>query len=363
MNIAVETQKKHQVSHITVLDGLRGVAALMIIIFHYDFQQLGAIWEKLTTFGQTGVDLFFVLSGFLITRILLSTRDNQHYFKNFYMRRALRIFPLYYGFLVLTYFVLPFLEGSSPPPFTQQIWYWLYLQNIPTAFNIAQASGPGHFWSLAVEEHFYLLWPIAIYCLSNRKILVVSTLMIIGSFLMRLVLLSYDISVFSFTLCRMDALVLGALLALLELQKEGLHRYRRFFLTSSLISIALLSVVYLQVSGQGLDYIQAIKFPIIALFYTAAIGYLVGEQHSNLTHILNLRFLRFSGSISYGLYVFHPLCFHWAESIPTDSFWSRFVGSLALSYIVAYLSYRIYEKPFLRFKKYFTHSSCSSEST
>jgi peptidoglycan/LPS O-acetylase OafA/YrhL len=362
MNIAVTAKKTHQIGHIAVLDGLRGVAALMIIIFHYDFQQLGGLWEKLTTFGQTGVDLFFVLSGFLITRILLATRNQQHYFKNFYIRRALRIFPLYYGFLILTYFILPFLKGSSPPPFAQQIWYWLYLQNIPTFFNV-QVFGPGHFWSLAVEEHFYLLWPVVIYCLSNRKILIVSTLMIIGAFLTRLVLLNFDISVFYFTLCRMDALVFGALLALLELQEGGLSRYRRLFLTLSLILMALLVVFHLQVGGQGLDYVQAIKFFLIALFYTAAIGYLVVEQHRGLSQILNLRFLRFSGMISYGLYVFHPLCFHWAESIPTDSFWIRFIGSLVLSYMVAYLSYRIYEKPLLRFKKYFSYSSCSPEST
>jgi peptidoglycan/LPS O-acetylase OafA/YrhL len=160
--------------HLRELDGIRAIAALMVMFFHF-FQNIQTddsfllTVKKLSIFGQTGVSLFFVLSGFLITRILINTKNSESYFLNFYVRRSLRIFPLYFFFLLLYYFVLPWLEQKPIASFDRQIYFWTYLQNLAVTFEW-DFAGPGHFWSLAVEEHFYLFWPFLIYFLTQRGI-------------------------------------------------------------------------------------------------------------------------------------------------------------------------------------------------
>lgn len=140
-------------NRIRPLDGLRGVAAGMVIVFHLwqagftdSFGLTGAA-SRIFAFGQTGVDLFFVLSGFLITRILLATKSAEGYFGTFYTRRILRIFPLYYLGLLIYYFALPVVLNKPFVPASQQWWFWLYLQNIPMTFKTIAADGPNHFGS------------------------------------------------------------------------------------------------------------------------------------------------------------------------------------------------------------------------
>ena len=124
---------------------------------------------KIAIFGQTGVTLFFVLSGFLITRILLSTKNQDNYFSAFYARRALRIFPLYYLFLAIYFFINPFIHGEQIIPASKQWYYWVYLQNFALTFNW-DSAGPMHYWSLGVEEHFYLFWPVLVYFVDTKHI-------------------------------------------------------------------------------------------------------------------------------------------------------------------------------------------------
>jgi peptidoglycan/LPS O-acetylase OafA/YrhL len=136
------------------LDGIRAAAAIMVMGFHFvGHHGESAHLVRASVIGQTGVDLFFVLSGFLITRILLSTKESPHFFRSFYARRTLRIFPLYFAYLAIYFFLLPPLLGDPIPPFATQMWSWFYLENVPQTFNL-HSSGPGHFWSLAVEEQF-----------------------------------------------------------------------------------------------------------------------------------------------------------------------------------------------------------------
>jgi peptidoglycan/LPS O-acetylase OafA/YrhL len=149
------------------LDGLRGIAALMVVIFHFysypgGFYSEPSIFKKITEIGQHGVSLFFVLSGFVITRILIHTKNDGEFFSNFFTRRILRIAPLYYAFLIVWFFVLPILLNIPQAEFSDQLPFYLYLQNIYSTFRMPIA-GPPHFWSLAVEEHFYLIWPVVVY--------------------------------------------------------------------------------------------------------------------------------------------------------------------------------------------------------
>ena len=163
------------------LDGLRGIAILAVIAEHtlrlfHPTSVLSRLWAAFQESSWAGVDLFFVLSGFLITGILLDSRHDKRYFLNFYARRTLRIFPLYYAVLVIAILIVPAVMGFSKLPelysrlVANQLWLWTYLQ------NFAQASGPhalpgfGHFWSLAVEEQFYWVWPLAVFLLPRRHL-------------------------------------------------------------------------------------------------------------------------------------------------------------------------------------------------
>ncbi len=341
-------------THIYALDGLRGIAVLMVMIFHFHWQPLSPFIQKIAIFGQTGVDLFFVLSGFLITRILLVTKHNKNYFNNFYCRRILRIFPLYYGFLILIYFVLPRFNIGNTPPFNHQLWYYLYLQNIPDTFIGIQNDNCGHFWSLAVEEHFYLFWPFLVYYLSPIRLMWASFGIIILSLIIRIILVNFHLEVFYFTPCRFDALAIGALLAYFE-YKEKLLAYRKYLLNLGIFSFILLITTWLFTGAKHLYLLQVIKFPIVATFYFSIVGY-ASIQHPDhiISKILSSRLLLFTGKISYSLYVFHCLVYSLFEN--SNYFAFSFFLCFSLTYFIAYLSYEIYEKPFLNLKKYFEYT-------
>jgi peptidoglycan/LPS O-acetylase OafA/YrhL len=167
-------------SRLTSLDGLRGLAVLSVVLFHTLRLQnagvFGEIWKRFHGSAWAGVDLFFVLSGFLITGILLDSRGQENYFRNFYARRTLRIFPLYYTVLAVALLVVPFVVGfprlpaAYPRLLENQLWLWTYTQNYLQATTAHTLPGFGHFWSLAVEEQFYWFWPLVV-CLLPRKAL------------------------------------------------------------------------------------------------------------------------------------------------------------------------------------------------
>ncbi|MBV8281847.1 MAG: acyltransferase, partial [Candidatus Eremiobacteraeota bacterium] len=165
--------------HMPALDGVRGLAILMVLLVHFLADLLPTTNSVehaivyVAGYGTYGVDLFFILSGFLITGILYDASDKTFYFYNFYMRRFLRIFPLYYGVLALLFFVAPLiprLQGATLNHLVgRQGWAWLYGVNIYTAIQGEwNLSFINHFWSLAVEEQFYLFWPMVVYLLARR---------------------------------------------------------------------------------------------------------------------------------------------------------------------------------------------------
>src|SRR6266699_4069882 len=172
--------------YIPQFDGLRGLAILSVLIGHSGFLE-ALPHAGMLEYTLFGVNLFFVLSGFLITGILTDSKGSQHYFRNFYARRALRIWPLYYLVLFVAFVVGP-LFAPSMRPTAVSVWpaFVFYVQNIVFANRGTYPFGLGATWSLAVEEQFYLTWPVMVFLFKKRTLAVVSALLVVVSLSLRL---------------------------------------------------------------------------------------------------------------------------------------------------------------------------------
>src|SRR2546426_3790254 len=171
--------------HMPALDGLRGFAMLLVFLNHAIALPLEPATTRIDAAvhviaygaGWTAIDLFFVLSGFLITGILLDTQGQPRWWPNFVVRRVLRIFPLYFGALTVLFVLLPRLVHWSEPQFdtlqANQTWYWTYTVNLLTALTHGRGTplGTAHFWSLSIEEQFYLIWPLIVWACKPRALL------------------------------------------------------------------------------------------------------------------------------------------------------------------------------------------------
>jgi peptidoglycan/LPS O-acetylase OafA/YrhL len=360
---------KAKISQIAPLDGLRGIAALMVIVFHgwqfgvFDGLPVSSHYFKVAKFGQTGVDLFFVLSGFLITRILLDTRGGPGFFRNFYARRMLRIFPLYYFFLIIYVFVVPFLEGQPAAPFGRYWWFFVFLQNIPPTFHSITSFVPGHYWSLAVEEHFYLLWPLLVFATPPRRLVWWSGLIILAALACRWwFLFELKLDVFYCTPCRMDALAWGTLLACLE-ANGGIFKLSRVFLVILLILMPVLSVVWIRFSDNGANWLELVKYTFVGAIYWALLGLIISHQATKLVRqLLANAGLRFVGKISFGLYVYQALSYHVINRCVSVSKHglTAFALVVMLTLVVSWASFRFYETPFLKLKRFFEYTGRKS---
>ncbi|MGJ5642447.1 acyltransferase family protein [Formosa sp. S-31] len=344
------------------LDGIRAIAALMVMFFHFFIRIESTdgflrFLTKISVFGQTGVTLFFVLSGFLITRILIATKNTEGFFKNFYLRRTLRIFPLYYLFLFLSYYIIPILFGTKIPELNQQLYYYTYLQNFASTFNW-DAIGPSHFWSLAVEEHFYLFWPFIVYLFSNKNLIKIILIIIIGALALRWLMLSEGYQVFYFTFTRFDSLAIGALLAIIEIEGGFKKRTAKKFAVLLMSLIVPTVIMWTVFTGTGDVYIQIFKFLFLSGIYFSLIGMLLclKEEHF-VNKILRTKFFSFTGKISYGLYVYHPivykLCEHYFE---IENVFLRFIFGISFSFLLSVISFYLFESSFLKLKKYFEYN-------
>ena len=342
------------------LDGIRAIAALMIMFCHF-FQILnnktaGFLFvNKLANLGGTGVSLFFVLSGFLITRLLLKSKFDKNYFLNFYARRALRIFPLYYLFLTIYYFIYPYFFNEKITSFKDQIFYWTYMQNFAMTFHWGGGwFGPVHFWSLAVEEHFYFIWPLVVLFTKINRLRNVIYIILGIAIVSRAIFLFNDIEVFYFTFTRFDELALGGLLAVLEYRNLLSKIQPILFLKLFLLTIIPTIILWTLYSGLENKWVQLIKFNLMSLSYFFVIGYvMVLKENNKFKEILKSQILMYSGKISYGLYVFHPLCFLTYNRFFNFGLVIDMILSFAFTYIIAYISFNYFESYFLGLKKSF----------
>jgi peptidoglycan/LPS O-acetylase OafA/YrhL len=351
-----------ELKYLPPLDGVRATAAFMVMFFHFfqnGYYQDSALLlvQKFAFWGQTGVSLFFVLSGFLITRILFYAKTGRHYFKNFFIRRSLRIFPLYFFYLILFYFISPLIIQTRWSSFQEQWYFWFYLQDFSLTFHWP-SFGPMHFWSLAIEEHFYLFWPILVYYTPKYHLKkVIITLLLIAP-LCRYLLADNGYETFYFTFARMDELSLGALLALLESQNALNSNNKKTFLLGGLLTGVFTVILWTFFFGKSNLWIQVVKYDLIALVYFFGLGYVIlAQPQSWLYRFFSHPMMTFLGSISYGLYVYHAISF----PIIKRSFLSQYPTIIGLScafgltVLISWISYRLMEKPIMSFKNKFLY--------
>jgi peptidoglycan/LPS O-acetylase OafA/YrhL len=373
-------------THIPALDGLRGLAILLVMVHHFVYFGgmrpsliIDRIFYAISLAGWCGVDLFFVLSGFLITGILLDVKGSPHFFRNFYMRRLLRIFPLYYGVLLVLFVVLPQfarLGWNFQALVDDQGWYWSYLVNFPIAFEgWPPFDAIAHFWSLAIEEQYYLFWPIIVFLSPPRYLRVICLTVIVCSLGLRVEFMrnGYPLAAYVLTPARMDTLAVGALLALMVRCPGGLSQLSHWAWPVVGATGAMLSGIVLW--RRGLDsvdpVVQTIGFTLIAFLFGALLIVAVTSPSSTiLGKVFTHRGLMSFGRYSYALYVFHhPLGYISRRSgfrvanLPTF-LGSQLPGELlyiavatGLSLGLALLSWHLYEAQFLKLKPLFPYQS------
>ena len=366
------------------LDGLRGVAILMVMFYHFkiygsgwDFPARHALYNA-CNFGWAGVDVFFVLSGFLITGILFDARHNALYYRVFYARRTLRIFPLYYASLAIAFFVIPALLmhwGLSGPVEdlrrTPQLPAWCYVQNwtaaLPAAVPVSALIS--HFWSLCVEEQFYVVWPFCVRRLGRGgRILFFAGCLVLLAPLFRWLFHRADMPVAAeaFTVCRMDALALGALLAVGMRCDKAWARIRAAVPWVALLAGAgLLGVMRATGSVRFSNRLMnTAGLSCIDLLAAAALVVLVaGREGAWYTRLARSAPLRFFGKYSYALYVFHqPAIYIMASAGLTGAaLHARFhnfgaaialenLAGFSVSIVLALMSWNLLEKHCLKLK-------------
>jgi peptidoglycan/LPS O-acetylase OafA/YrhL len=373
-------------THFSALDGYRAIAVLLVFCGHYGGGlHQGAILRfllYLTSIGPAGVGLFFVLSGFLITGILYDTRFDPHFFRTFYARRALRIFPVAYlvmfGCLLLTPIVKYKFQWA-------QISFLLYVGNIFAHWNgslwgvwstvhPALSINLAHFWSLFVEEQFYLLWPIVVYFVKDRtRLIKIGAAIIVTAFVLRVafvVLLPFDDALdaaFRQLPSRADDLAMGGCLALLLRGPNAelwLRRSRALLVAGVMGMVAVFGLSHQP--GFGDPLALTIGMDCVSLFAVGLVGACI-QPHTIISKALSIAALRRLGVYSYGFYVYHTLFgpsrdlfFVWAKgyfrSVAVAGALTAavyFVGT----FILAALSYELYEKRFLNLKRFFPYES------
>ena len=354
--------------HIPALDGIRGLAILMVIWFHLfqmipELSQISPRVLSLTSrLGQNGVDLFFVLSGFLITGILLDTREKPRYFQNFFARRTLRIFPLYYLTLLLamgaTWAMSTDHRGAA-----SDWWMWTYLSNVPPTFSDRSVAYP-HFWSLAVEEQFYLVWPILIWFCGMRYTKALCIACIVAAPVSRWWLVENGYSGFYLMPCRMDALACGGLLAVLLRTVPDPRRLKKPFLLAAAAALLVGAVLFPLVSGKGIASVQVLKHTLPAVLSTSLVGLtVISFGNSPLNRVFSLKSLQTIGQISYCLYLVHPFLIELTQpmtlNVPAQSVHRLVLTRCAIivvgSVLLSLLSRRFVERPFLSLKRYFDY--------
>lgn len=351
--------------YIPALDGIRGLAILMVTVWHY-FYSLHS-WFP----GWSGVDLFFVLSGYLITGRLIQTKGTPGFFLGFYRNRALRILPLYFLMLIAFFTILHLFIKNNLSSFAIYTGHWpsffIFTENWTfIRFGFPRDLSLLPLWSIAVEEQFYLFWPLIILLIPSGK----SRIWIFSAAIFLTLLsrsLCYRITASPYqcyynTFFRLDGMLAGSLLYQLHYSRINIP-LRLFKWITAVLLIALIAGSYLSKSVSPYSFFNATAgYTLIALFFTCLLHMAV-QSEWQISRFLKMGFLRYLGKISYALYLVHvPILLflgtrlhfwgmaRWPER-PALVHWTSVIASLLLSIVISVISYRYFESWFLRFKK------------
>lgn len=339
--------------HIDQLDSVRAIAIGLVLITHFwgypaDHQVANAVAAA----GWMGVDIFFVLSGFLITGILRDTRDDPRHFINFYFRRALRIWPLYLLLLLIVLVLLPLVK-EMPAAVMEDKWlYWMHAGNFALADGGWQLFLLDITWSLSLEEQFYLIWPAVIYRMSNRRVMALCLALIIAMPLVRIVLWEPLGWMWLHMLFRADSFAVGGLLAVAMRERIDLSHAKWL----ALLWIPIWSLVAAEEFRRESMLVGTIGYSMTAL---ASAGLLLIAMD---LRAFSWRPSVYVGKVSYGIYIYHPLCLMVASlALGEMSGWTRLIGITALTIAVASISFYAYETPLLRLKRFFVPGRARSD--
>lgn len=344
------------------LDGLRAVAIGLVLLHHLRAVIGGnlGLLAPLANAGWIGVDVFFALSGFLITSILLSSRDDSSYFRNFYTRRVLRIFPLYYAVLTIVFAAralapaLP--DGANPSP----LWFYGFVSN----FWFAHKTGSSDLalevtWSLSVEEQFYLVWPLLVRYLSRRT-LMLALLVVIALGPAWRGLLASNAQTLGHTLCRMDGIAIGALAALWWTESDA-RPSRCYGPLAAALWIAVGGAILCGAFQEDRWGVPVFEYALVPAATSATILAILTGAAGAASHVLSARPIVWVGRVSFGLYLLHPLCFNCVHNIAAALGWRgphtpiafrllTAAGAVGLSLAFAGASFKFFERRFLALK-------------
>jgi peptidoglycan/LPS O-acetylase OafA/YrhL len=366
-----------EANHKPELDGIRGIALLAVMLSHGGpYIERTTVLSKLFAYamipGWSGVELFFVLSGFLITGILLKSKTAENYFSSFYMRRFLRIFPIYY--LVLTVGLLAaahvvWLSAVLPAAGKTRLAYYFYAQNWPMFWPhhvFLKTNVFGHFWSLAVEEQFYVVWPLVVWLLPENVILTLCAVGLAIALPLRVLMVhkfAEDFTAMALTTSRVDGLLVGVILAILLRRGQIPRRWIYFCMGVGAGIIGFIALFHHTELIATYFYMPTIG---ITGFSLLSGGLLALSQHRIvwLRHILDARWLRTVGKYSYGMYIYHIPVYLICDNFrgvqagvqtPMPLRWALpYIGFLiAVTFLVAKISYDLFESRILALKIHF----------
>jgi peptidoglycan/LPS O-acetylase OafA/YrhL len=340
------------------LDAVRGLAVLLVLLHNTDIYPALHL-QLISVNGWMGVDLFFVLSGLLITGILLDTKQSEGYFKNFYARRCLRIWPLYYSVLLFMFVIVPVVRPSEAHTVfaarSSPWWsYPIFLQNFLVPIPLAATGALGVTWSLAVEEQFYLVWPLVVRFCTRPQLRNIAIAVICLSPVLRFYLSKHHVDIYSNTFCRLDGLMAGALLALV-IRSDAFFPSK--FLTGAWITFLVSTPLALVIETV---HARWIGFSVVALASVAFVYLAMFSTQRWLRALLTTRFMVYTGTISYGIYLLQKIPLDAAKAFHLDK--HQFLAlpmTAAATYAMATISWNLLEKPFLKLKRFFEPKTTS----
>lgn len=328
-----------QLGHIAELDGLRALAVLLVIFHHMHLRWSDALASVsgIAQYGWTGVDIFFVLSGFLITSILLTSERSIGSLRDFYIKRAARIWPLYYFLLLLVCLEAWHLHQSYP---------WrpslIMMQNYLAAFpNL----GYNQTWSLCIEEQFYFFWPLLVLFAPRRLLLWIIGMVLFVSPILREVAIHHGIPpklLYTATQYRLDAIAVGSGIAIAyqQLSRRRIAQWGRWAFPPALTA----TVVVLYLHRSEFWPRSAVAYSLLAITSGALLCAILSPESRFPAAMLRTKLLGYLGSISYGLYLLHPLVFGLTSQLRLHSAWEEMCIALLVSVGAAALSWHLVEK-------------------